>query len=119
MGNMQRSQSDSSRYRGEYVYKNDPITRFTEEHTTRPSLLYLPRWVVSIAVGTMVLTRFLAKALLAVAPLTSVCAQYSAPSSLPLLLDATTEELTLGLEAGNFTSVDLVNVSFVPSHFLI
>jgi amidase len=63
----------------------------------------------------MVSAWFLAKAILAVAPLTSVYAQYSAPSSLPLLLDATTEELALGLEAGNFTSVDLVNVSLALS----
>jgi amidase len=69
-------------------------------------------WIVSLALGIMVSAWFLAKAILAVAPLTSVYAQYSAPSSLPLLLDATTEELALGLEAGNFTSVDLVNVNF-------
>lgn len=49
---------------------------------------------------------------MAFAPLTGVSALYEKPSQLPLLLDATAEELTLGLEAGNFTSVDLVNVSF-------
>ncbi|KAF1912029.1 amidase signature domain-containing protein [Ampelomyces quisqualis] len=46
---------------------------------------------------------------LAFAPLTSVYAQYGKSTKLPLLLDATGEELTTGLEAGQFTSVDLVH----------
>jgi hypothetical protein len=61
-----------------------------------------------VAIGIMVSAWLIFKALVAFAPLTS-----SAPvnSSLPLLLDATAEELTLGLENGQFTSVDLVQVS--------
>ncbi len=35
----------------------------------------------------------------------------------PDLLEATTEELAKGLKKGLFTSVDLVNVSFIPSSF--
>jgi amidase len=62
----------------------------------------------------MVSAWFLAKFFVAFAPLTGVAALYEKPSQLPLLLDATAEELTLGLEAGNFTSVDLVNVSSDP-----
>lgn len=50
--------------------------------------------------------------LVALAPLTSVVAQYAAApaAKIPLLLDATAEELTFGLEMGSFTSVDLVHV---------
>ena len=59
----------------------------------------------------MVSAWYLAKVFVALAPLTSVYAQYATPAELPLLLDATAEELTAGLEAGNFTSLDLVQVS--------
>lgn len=52
----------------------------------------------------------LAKVFVAFAPLTSVYAQYNTSVQLPLLLDATGEELFEGLAAGDFTSVDLVNV---------
>jgi hypothetical protein len=61
-----------------------------------------------VAIGIMVSAWLIFKALVAFAPLTS-CALVN--SSLPLLLDATAEELTLGLENGQFTSVDLVQVS--------
>jgi amidase len=60
----------------------------------------------------MVSAWLLVKAFVAFAP---VCAQYGEPSKLPLLLDATGEELTAGLEAGHFTSVDLVQVSIATS----
>jgi amidase len=59
----------------------------------------------------MVSAWFIAKALVAFAPLTSVVAQYAAESKFPNLLDATVEELTVGLEKGDFTSVELVQVS--------
>ncbi|KAH8723015.1 amidase signature domain-containing protein [Phaeosphaeriaceae sp. PMI808] len=42
------------------------------------------------------------------APLASVYAQYETGYKAPLLLDATAEQLSAGLEAGRFTSVDLV-----------
>ncbi|KAF2849514.1 amidase signature enzyme [Plenodomus tracheiphilus IPT5] len=67
------------------------------------------RRLIVLSFGVMVSTLFLAKVFVALAPLGSVWAQYGAVSALPLLLDATAEELTLGLEWGNFTSVDLVN----------
>lgn len=58
----------------------------------------------------MVSMWFLAKVFVAFAPLTSVVAQYSNASVLPELLDATADELIAGLEAGQFTSLDLVQV---------
>ena len=61
-----------------------------------------------VAFGIMVSAWLIVKAFVAFAPFTS-CAHVN--SSLPLLLDATAEELTLGLEKGQFTSVDLVQVS--------
>ncbi|KAL6709842.1 hypothetical protein ACN47E_000627 [Coniothyrium glycines] len=57
----------------------------------------------------MVSAWFLAKAFVAFAPLGSVIAQYNTSVQLPLLLDATAEELSSGLAAGDFTSVDLVH----------
>jgi amidase len=61
----------------------------------------------------MVSAWFLTKVLVAFAPLTSVV--YSAPYNvsvpvLPGLLDATADELIAGLDAGSFTSLDLVQV---------
>ncbi|KAF1850157.1 amidase signature enzyme [Cucurbitaria berberidis CBS 394.84] len=57
----------------------------------------------------MVPAWYLAKALAAFALVTSVHGQYGKSADLPLLLDATAEELTAGLDAGDFTSVDLVH----------
>jgi amidase len=58
----------------------------------------------------MVSAWLIVKACVALAPLTTVVAQYGAVSKYPALLDATAEELTAGLEKGDFTSVDLVQV---------
>jgi amidase len=58
------------------------------------------------SIAIMILARFF----VAFAPLTSVWAQYGTESKFPALLDATAEDLTLGLERGDFTSVDLVKV---------
>jgi len=69
------------------------------------------RRLVVVSVGIMVSAWFIAKALVAFAPLTSVVAQYAETSQFPNLLDATVEELTVGLEKGDFTSVELVQVS--------
>ncbi|CAO2647575.1 Nn.00g084970.m01.CDS01 [Neocucurbitaria sp. VM-36] len=57
----------------------------------------------------MVSAWFLVRALAIFAPLTSVLGQYETPTEFPLLLDATAEELKAGLDAGEFTSVDLVH----------
>ncbi|KAF2729699.1 amidase signature enzyme [Polyplosphaeria fusca] len=53
----------------------------------------------------------LARCVLAYAPLVSVVGAYPARSggSFPTLLDATIEELSAGIKAGDFSSVDLVN----------
>ena len=59
----------------------------------------------------MVSAWYLVRVFAAFAPLTSVLGQYETPAHLPLLLDATAEELKAGLDAGDFTSVDLVHVS--------
>jgi hypothetical protein len=67
------------------------------------------RSIVIVSIGIMVSAWFIARALVAFAPLTSVVAQYGT-SKFPELLDATVEELTVGLERGDFTSVDLVQV---------
>ncbi|EOA88197.1 hypothetical protein ACJQWK_02038 [Exserohilum turcicum] len=56
----------------------------------------------------MVSAWFLAKAFVAFAPLASVYAQYNTTKTFPSLLDATADELTAGLAAGAFTSLDLV-----------
>lgn len=46
---------------------------------------------------------------IAFAPLTSIVSAYPR-NALPSLAEATTEELAAGLEAKQFTSLDLVNV---------
>jgi amidase len=60
----------------------------------------------------MVSTWLLIKVFVAFVPLTSVVyAQYNVSvPRLPFLLDATADELIAGLEAGSFTSLDLVQV---------
>lgn len=64
-----------------------------------------------LSVCTMLSLSFWAQALLAVAPFTAGFVVRSGPAKeLPLLLDATAEELSSGLDSGAFTSVDLVNV---------
>lgn len=68
-----------------------------------------PSRLTVLLLRIMVSAWFLVKALLAFAPITSVYG-YATHAKLPLLLDATAEELTLGLEDGAFTSVDLVKV---------
>lgn len=59
----------------------------------------------------MVSAWFLAKVFLTFAPLPSVYALYNGTSGFPSLLDATADELITGLDAGAFTSLDLVQVS--------
>jgi amidase len=60
----------------------------------------------------MVSASFLTKVFVAFVPLTSVVyAQYNVSvPQLPSLLDATADDLVAGLEAGSFTSLDLVQV---------
>lgn len=74
----------------------------------------LPAWLTVLLLCIMVSAWILVKTLVAFVPLTTVYG-YATPASLPQLLDATAEELTLGLEDGAFTSVDLVRVRHLSS----
>jgi amidase len=66
----------------------------------------------------MVSAWFVVKTFVAVVPLTHVFAQYGTPSVLPPLLDATADELIAGLEAGDFTSLNLVEVTKpIPGYY--
>lgn len=109
MGRVRQSQSGTSRNHNTHVFKSDADAhlRSQQPYFVRSSL---PRSAVVLAIVVMVSAWFIVKTL-ALAPLTSVSAQYGESPKLPLLLDATGEELTTGLEAGHFTSVDLVHVS--------
>jgi 3-isopropylmalate dehydratase small subunit len=103
---MRQSQSGTSRI-NEHGYKNQSNTRtLVGGHSFGPGSL--SRSAAVTAIGIMVSAWLIVKALVAFAP---VYAQYGESSKLPLLLDATGEELTTGLEMGHFTSVDLVQVS--------
>ena len=115
MGGMRQSQSGTLRTQArqdKQAYKWDGNAR---NPAGRPKLNFCLRSFTVVSIGIMVSAWFIAKAFVAFAPLTSVWAQYGEPSKLPLLLDATAEELTAGLEKGDFTSVDLVHVSFASS----
>ena len=68
------------------------------------------RAIVATVVAMVALSYFV-KSLLCLAPLVTVTrGQYDGNGALPSLAEATTEELTAGLEAKAFTSMDLVNV---------
>lgn len=82
----------------------------------QPAYYYLKQ-VTFFTVGTMVSMWFLVKVFVTFAPLTGVVAQYPTAPQLPELLDATADELIAGLEAGQFTSLDLVQVG-TTSHFM-
>lgn len=102
---MRQSQSGTARQRrnvNKPAYKTDaevPIPEFSSNNRTG--------FVVVAIIGIMVSAWFIARAFVAFAP---VFAQYATESKFPSLLDATVEELTVGLEKGDFTSVDLVQV---------
>jgi amidase len=110
----ERRQSSSGPH-GKHDYKKDDVEHSTETASARSrnqaSLSYR---TVAVAVAIMVSAWFLTKVFVAFAPLTTtVYAQYNITTpQLPLLLDATGDELTAGLEAGDFTSLDLVQVSY-------
>ncbi|KAF2825272.1 amidase signature enzyme, partial [Ophiobolus disseminans] len=71
----------------------------------RPLFKFHTWETISLPIAIMVSAWFIARAFVALAPLTSVVAAYS---KFPDLLDAGVEELTLGLERGDFSSVQLV-----------
>jgi len=58
----------------------------------------------------MVSAWFWSKVFVAFAPLMTVVAQSNNTNKFPLLLDATADDLVAGLDAGVFTSLDLVQV---------
>jgi amidase len=112
---MRQSQSGTSTNHNEIIYKSDHDSRKSRPSSGRQYLCLetLPL-STAVTIGIMVSAWLIIKAFVALAPLTTVYAQYGEASKLPLLLDATAEDLTAGLESGNFTSVDLVQVSVAP-----
>ena len=112
----ERRQSLSGRH-GKHEYKKHDIVHSREATSVRPRIQApLSYRTVTVAIATMVSAWFLTKVLVAFAPLTTVVyAQYNTTTDLPLLLDATGDELVAGLEAGAFTSLDLVQVSLPRS----
>jgi amidase len=113
---MRQSQSGTSTNHNKIIYKSDRDSRKPRPSSGRQYLCLetLPL-STAVTIGIMVSAWLIIKAFVAFTPLTTVYAQYGEASKLPLLLDATAEELTAGLEAGDFTSVDLVQVSVAPS----
>jgi hypothetical protein len=107
---MRQSQSGifAPRQHNKHAYKSGDNTHRGKRSYAGPNPF--TRSAAIVAIGIMVSAWLIIKAFVTFSPLTSVYAQY-VNSSLPLLLDATGEELTLGLEEGHFTSVDLVQVS--------
>ena len=108
----EQRQSLSGRH-GKHEYKKHDIVHSRKATSVRPRIkASLSYRTVAVAIATMVSAWFLTKVLVAFAPLTTVVhAQYNTTTDLPLLLDATGDELVAGLEAGAFTSLDLVQVS--------
>jgi len=108
----EQRQSLSGRH-GKHEYKKHDIVHSLKATSVRPRIrASLSYRTVAVAIATMVSAWFLTKVLVAFAPLTTVVyAQYNTTTDLPLLLDATGDDLAAGLEAGAFTSLDLVQVS--------
>lgn len=113
MGNGRQSQAGGADSKEMHDYKKSRAARKADSHlpSEQPLGTFSSKRVTSLTIGTMVSMWFLAKVFVTFAPLTSVVAQYSNASVLPGLLDATADELVAGLEAGQFTSLDLVQVS--------
>ena len=112
-GNCRQAHADGAYSDNTADYKNPRASRNTRDcpAPTQPLGTFFLRRVASYTVGIMVSAWFLARVFVAFAPLTSVAAQYPTAPVLPELLDATADELIAGLEAGDFTSLDLVQVS--------
>ena len=111
-GNGRQSQAAGADSEDVHSYKKRRAVRKVGSHPLhdQPLRTFSLKRVIFITVCIMVSMWFLAKIFVAFAPLTSVVAQYSNASVLPELLDATADELIAGLEAGQFTSLDLVQV---------
>jgi hypothetical protein len=93
-------------------YKNRGAVRSGKDYSTSTQTLGIlsNKLVASCTVAIMVSAWFLTKVFVAVVPMANVIAQYSAPPVFPALLDATADQLIFGLDAGDFTSLDLVQV---------
>lgn len=111
MGTLREAHASPTENNKQELYKPslDSCDSEQEQFQAQPSLS-LCRRTFAGAIAIMLSAWFLAKVLVAFAPLTTVFAQYNTTARLPLLLDATAEELAIGLAAGDFTSVDLVEV---------
>lgn len=107
MGGMRQSESgtgDGNKFSGPEVHKADGHPCSQLDFTSRN--------VVGWSFGIMVSAWFLARAFVVTSVWANGWAQYVTECKYPPLLDATAEELTLGLERGDFNSVDLVKVYF-------
>ena len=112
-GNDRQSQADCAHNDDKHDYKSLSSGRNTKHRPAFTQILcaFSLKQVALYTVGTMVSAWFLAKVSVTFVPLTNVAAQYATSSVLPELLDATADELISGLEAGRFTSLNLVQVS--------
>jgi hypothetical protein len=110
---MGAERQSSSGHDGKHDYKTHDNVHKSEAASARPLIHSSSSYrTVAFATVVMVSAWFLTKVFVAFAPLTTtVYAQYNTTTELPLLLDATADELSAGLEAGAFTSLDLVQVS--------
>lgn len=111
--NVRQYHADGAHSNNGNSYKSPRAARQARNRptSTQPLGYFSVQRVALCTIGIMVSAWFLAKLFAAFVPLTSVVAQYSTPPALPKLLDATADELISGLEAGHFTSLDLVQVS--------
>lgn len=118
MGNDLQAKALGASGKDNYKYKDRHAVRTASGHScpTQPLDSFSLKRVTSYTVGIMVSIWFLAKVFMAFAPLTGVVAQYSTAPVLPALINATADELIAGLEAGQFTSLDLVQVSIYARH---
>ena len=112
-GDLRRFYADGARSDNDNIYKTPRAAHHARSrHTsTQPLGTFSIHWAILCTIGIMVSAWVLARLFVALVPLSSVVAQYSTPPVLPSLLDATADELISGLEAGDFTSLDLVQVS--------
>jgi len=89
-----------------------PLTQKSLTHCSSPTIAIGSGSFIRILAlrrRPLIAAMFLTTLVAAFAPLPNVWAQSRPTPPLPLLLHATAEELALGLEKGDFTSVDLVD----------
>ena len=113
--NGRHSYADVTPSKSAHNYKNRGAVRSAKNCSTSTQTLgiLLNKWVAFCTVAIMVSAWFLTKVFVAVVPMANVIAQYSTTPVFPGLLDATADQLISGLDAGDFTSLDLVQVRFL------